>query len=186
MTREKGDEIRTNMRRRLAIALRIPESELTPQAMVRFFERCVPLGQQKGLTYFAMLISMMWECLERQDHKRLEGLVALSAVYVEQTALEGGKHQLGWLLTGLDQPMFNLTTQNTTRNQAEPFGQLLDPSWMQANLAYLKDLDYFNNRQAAVGRSTTSEGPVTADPKPKAKGKPRRGAGRGKPQENAP
>ena len=72
--------------------------------------------------------------------------------------------------------------QNTKRNQAEPFGLLGDPAWLSANLAYLKDLDYFEQRQKAAKGPGASEdsaegagGAAAAQqrrrPRPKAKGK---------------
>ena len=81
------------------------------------------------------------------------------AAYVEQTAIDGGKHQLGWMLTGLPQPPFNLTSRNQVRNQEEPFGLLTDPKWMAANLSYVKDLDYFETRQKAAANSQGSDAP---------------------------
>ena len=74
-------------------------------------------------------------------------------MYLEQCALDVGRHQVGWLFTGLPQPAFNLTTANTSRNQEEPFGLLMDPAWLHANLSYLKDLDYFDQRQASIAKT---------------------------------
>eukprot|EP00974_Lingulodinium_polyedra_P082853 8024797-Lingulodinium_polyedra.AAC.1 len=62
-----------------------------------------------------MLISAMWEALERRGSGRLEGLVGPSAAYIEQVAIDYGRHQVGWLHPGLPAPQFNLTSSTTSR-----------------------------------------------------------------------
>ena len=103
-------------------------------------------------------------------------LVALAAVFVEQTAVDNGRLQLSWLLTGLNQPAFNLTSQHTQRTSEEPFARLADPRWIAANLAYLKDLDFFEQRQKSTPAPPGA--PSTEDPA-------RRRRPRGKPKTKA-
>ena len=125
----------------------------------------MPLGNQKGLTYFSFLIAAMWEqihcSLARGEvvPSRLKAMVALAAVYTEQAALDQGRHQVAWLLTALDQPPFNLTSQNTVRNQEEPCSLFCNPSWLAVNLAYLI-LDFLDACQKAL-----SKPPPVLDPK---------------------
>ena len=159
LVQDDGDRVYGLVCDRLARALGVPVSQLTELSQHQFFEQKVPLGNQKGLTNFSFLIAAMWEqihcSLARGEvvPSRLKAMVALAAVYTEQAALDQGRHQVAWLLTALDQPPFNLTSQNTVRNQEEPFGLLCDPSWLAVNLAYLKDLDFLDARQKALSKS---------------------------------
>ena len=95
-------------------------------------------------------------------------------MFIEQAAIDSGRMQLAWLLTGLNTPAFNLTTKNTTRIADEPFALLADPRRVAANLSFLKDMNYSETRQKAVGgaRDPTIDGP-SPRPKPKPKAKPK-------------
>ena len=122
-----------------------------------------------------MLVSKMWEHVETDNIEQLKNTVALAAVFCDQAAIDGGRLQLAWLLTGLNTPAFNLTTKNTTRLADEPFSLLADPRWVAANLSYLKDMDYFESRQKtlAQGGDPTKEVEPKAKPKPEPKPKPK-------------
>ena len=86
--------------------------------------------------------------IEEDKVEELHTLIALSAIFIEQSALDNGKLNVGWLMTGLQPPPFAMLSQ--TRHTEEPWASLADPSWVGAQLSYLKDLDYFENRQSNV------------------------------------
>ena len=144
LVRQDPTGVYSSVRLRLAEALETRPENLEPAALRTFFERKVPLGSLRGLTYQAFLIARMWELAEANDLEGLKGLVALSAVYVEQTAVDAGRHQLGWLLTGLPPPPFHLVSSQ--RSGEDPFGLLGDATWMAANLSYLRDIDFLEAR----------------------------------------
>ena len=62
--------------------------------------------------------------------------LSYSSLYLEQVAVDGGRHQLGWLLTGMPNPPFQLVQAHSQRAQEDPVGFLGDPRWVAANLAY--------------------------------------------------
>eukprot|EP00974_Lingulodinium_polyedra_P074911 7258310-Lingulodinium_polyedra.AAC.1 len=66
---------------------------MQPGALRASFEQAVPLGNLQGLPYFAMLASALREALRRRGSGCLEGLAGLSATYIEQAAIDGGRHQ---------------------------------------------------------------------------------------------
>ena len=141
--------------------------------MRTFFTNKVPLGSMRGLTYFAFATAQLWEAAERDDLAALKAQVALLAVYLEQVAVDGGRHQLGWLLTGLPNPPFQLVQAHSQRAQEDPVGFLGDPRWVAANLAYLKDVDYLESRTKLVGKAPPSDRPGGPPPKPTPKARPK-------------
>ena len=73
--------------------------------------------------------------------------IALGAVFAEQVSVEGGsRYQLGWLLTGLEEPPFATTSQRKPHPGGAPHGRLVEAQWVAAQLAYLKDLDVMQER----------------------------------------
>ena len=95
----------------------------------------------RGLTYFAFATAQLWEAAEKDDLVALKAQVALLAVYLEQVAVDGGRHQLGWLLTGVPNPPFQLAQAHSQRDQEGPVGFLGDPRRVAAKLAYFEDVD---------------------------------------------
>lgn len=63
----------------------------------------------------------------------------------------------------------------------EPFSRLCSPSWISANLAYVKDLDYIEARMSNMGKpSKAAQHPEEENPNPRAKAKPKAKKGKGK------
>ena len=140
--------------------------------MRTFFTNKVPLGSMRGLTYFAFATAQLWEAAGRDDLAALKAQVALLAVYLEQVAVDGGRRQMGWLLTGMPNPPFQLAqAAGPQRAQEDPVGFLGDFRWVAANLAYFKDVDYFESRTKLGGKQPPSDRPGGLPPKPKAKPK---------------
>ena len=50
------------------------------------------------------------------------------------------------MLTGLEEPPFSTVQQRKPRPGSAPHGKLVEPSWVAAQLAYLKDLDTMAER----------------------------------------
>ena len=100
-----------------------------------------------------------------------EAQVALLAVRLGRVAENSGHHQLGWLLTGMPNPPFQLVQVLPQRAQEDPEGFLGHPRWVGANPAYFKDVDYLKGRAKLVGRQPPSDRPRGSSPEPKAKPK---------------
>ena len=101
---------------------------------------------------------------------RIRALVVL-AVLLGRVAENSGLHQLGWLLTGMLNPSFQLVQFLPQQAQANPEGFLGPLRWVGANPAYFKDVDYPKGRAKLVGKQPLSDRPRGPSPKPKAKPK---------------
>jgi len=137
----------------LARARRKELHQLMPQDLLTFFEEQSPLGYSKTLTYFAYLLSAMWEALETQQSAEekvtaMQNLVARSAVFVDQSASEGGnQYQLAWLLTGLEELNWAAVQARANyRHQVGLISRLADPRAVAVNQAYLRELKTVEDR----------------------------------------
>ncbi len=79
--------------------------------------------------------------------EEFHNLSVLACVFLEQVALDNGKYQLAWVISGFNPPAFNLTQRNAMRTSGQPFALLADARWVAANLSYLRDLNYFQEPQ---------------------------------------
>ena len=151
--------------------------------MRKYMERRIPLADHRTLAQFACLISEGWAIGFESGNEQMLGVLAKMMIFVEQCALDGGRSQLGWLLTGLQDPPMHLFVSHRKRPGLEPFSRLSSPAWISGNLAYLRDLDYLEGRMSNLHknqRHQAAEDPdVSAKPKPKPRPK---GKGKGKAQ----
>ena len=111
------DAVYSALRRRLAEAIETDEASLPGDATRTFFANKVPLGSMRGFALFAST-AQLWEAAERDDMAALKAQVALLAVYLEQVDVDGGRHQLGWLMTGMPNPPFQLVQAHSQRAQS--------------------------------------------------------------------
>lgn len=210
--RRHPDRLLELFRRKLAVSAETTPEALQPAALRGHFERRSPLGTQKLLTYVAYLSAHHWELAESLRRSvaslppteraqvepgldALQAAIALQAAFVDQSAMDGGRYGLSWLLVGLPQPPFATIRQHVERQGEEPFSPLVDPRWIAANLAYLRDLDYLIQRQASMAATapvgspappvpfTPAAAPLAPAPAPNgppAPWQPRRPRGKGK------
>ena len=149
-------------RERLTLARRKGSlAELEPRDLWYHFQESVPLGSHKTLTYLAFLSAAMFEAQERGDLERLQMLVVLQSVFIEQAAHDGGSLRLAHLLTGLEDPPFSQTELHRTARAELPHGQLSDPRWVATQLAYLRDVETITDKSTKF--RATAKPPDPAD-----------------------
>lgn len=142
----------------------------------RYVERRMPLAENKLLTYISFLLADAWSTGYSSGNIELMGAVSKMLVFVEQTCLDSGRTQLSWLLTGLQDPPFQILMSNKKRVGLQPFSRLAAPIWLSANLAYVRDLDTLESKVLAVGKggkALTDDATTDPDAPPKPKRPPK-------------
>lgn len=136
-----------------------------PGIMRDYLKKKVLLGEMKLLTMFGYFLAHAWETAYNAQDEIFLGYISRGLLMVEQTAMDSGKTQMGWLLTGLPEPNWALVVQNKRRVGIQPFCKLSQPSWIAANVAFLKDLDFLENRMRGAGSKLgkDAESPNDAD-----------------------
>ena len=162
-----------------AAELGVTASRIDGSLLKKYMERRVPLSDHKLLSHFSMALAEGWFLAFQSGNEEMLGYLGKLLMFCEQVAIDGGRLQLAWLLTGL--PDFSQHTQFAKKAPGlKPFSRLAHPSWVSANLAFLKDLDYLEARMQNTGRpadrvKTEVEQIVDPDPKPKPKRRPKKG-----------
>ena len=118
----------------------------------RYMERKVPLADHRLLSYMAAMLAECWSVGYQSQNVELLGMTAKMFYFVEQCAIDGGKCQLAWLLTGFQEPAFHLLTNQRRQTGLQPFARLCSPAWIAANISYIKDLDYLESRMQSMGK----------------------------------
>ena len=178
------ESVATTVRKNALVELGMEPSREDSSVMRRYIERRIPLSEHRLLCHVATLAAEGWAQAFEAGNNQMLGFLGLLLMFVEQVALDQGRLQLGWLLTGLPEPNHHVHFSFKKKPGLKPFSRLASPVWVSANLAYLKDLDFFANRLSSnpINKNLAvldKEESESADPKPKPKRRPRKG-GRGK------
>ena len=166
-------------RERLALARRKSSAQdVEPQDLWWHFQETVLLGTHKTFTHLAFHNAAMFEAMERRDFARLQVLVVLQACFIEQAACDGGALKLAHLITCLEDPPWGQTELRKAVKMDLPHGQLSDPRWIATQLAYLRDLDGFQEKSTkylknSPSRGSDDPGGSTAEPKRQPKWNPK-------------
>ena len=124
-------------------------------ALYEFFEKVSPLGQSRCLTYCAFLLAEIWRLAEKGQWDNLRAMVGLGAVFIDQVAVEGGRtYQLGWLMTGLEEPPFSSVEGRVPSKlpTTVAHSRLAEPRWVAASLGFLRDMDTIAERTMKLGK----------------------------------
>lgn len=147
--------------------------------MRRYVERRIPLAEHKLLAHFATLLAEGWAEAYTSRNLEMMGFISKALIFTEQCALDSGKLPLAWLLTGYSEPNMQVLISHRHRPGLKPFSRLASPSWISANLAYLRDLDFLEGRMNQIGKPKPVKEQPDGEAEPKKKPKKPRGQPRG-------
>ena len=164
------------IRRALAETFNRPSSDEDSTLIFKYRDRRMPLGNMKLLTYVTHLAAEMWAAAERKEHDVVHSLIGRLLIFADQTAISSGKSDFAWMLTGLPEPEWEIYTAQS-RPRVRPFSPLCPATWVNTNLAYVKDVDFMSQKIntvfAPAGKAPYTPpapgGPAGASPKGKAK-----------------
>jgi len=150
-------------------------SDAYPGLMRDYVERKIPFAEMKLLTMFGHYLACGWETSYIHKDEVMMGFISRGLLFVEQSAVDSGRTQMGWLLSAYPDPNWSLTSQNKRRTSLQPFARLAQPSWIAANVAFVKDLDFLEGRLRNSTNKTAKEEDGEADPAAKRKWNKKKG-----------
>ena len=156
----------------------------TPGMMRQFMERKVPIRELKTLTLIGFFFAHMWEDARSQEDDLAEFWAARGLVMVEQWAIDNGRSQMAWLLGGLPDPDTSLLQHR--RSDLRPYARLCQSTWIAAQVAYLRDIEFLEGRMksgtrgaptpAATGEEAEDPAAASAPARPRRPPRKPRGA----------
>lgn len=143
------EDIQTTGKQILANAaadLGLAPSQLHSGIMREYVERRMPLGDHRLLSHMAQFLAVGWRWSFEQNNDMAMGLMARGLMMVEQIAIDQGRVQFAWLLAAMPDPNLQMIAMNKKRVGLRPYAKLACAPWVAGNIAFLKDLDYLENR----------------------------------------
>ena len=89
---------------------------------------------------------------------------------IEQMSLDQGLCQFAWLLSGMPEPNLQLISMHRKKLRMTPYAKLAAASWVAGNVAYVKDMDYLENRLRNPKAADPADRPAKADEEEAPKG----------------
>ena len=167
-----------NAWRRLKPAARMPQDiesvASTDFSMVTYLEKFGGYAgsREMGLVQFCM--AHIYDAALQGDLAGIREHLALTMTAVEQSAMDGGRWDLAYQLTLLEEPAATLWTyrQTSANPRVRAFSPLCPQRWATVALAYLKEVDYIQSRRADLTKPATNPSAAVApSPSPKKKWK---------------
>jgi hypothetical protein len=157
-----GDLLRVAKVTEAAALTELGLGETYPGLMKAYNER-VPWNDQKLLGHIATIAAEGWDTAHRTKNEAVQGFCARMLMFTEQVALDGGRLPMAYLLAGYPDPSPAVFAPRK-RSGLKAFSRLAAPSWVAANLAFLKDLDWMETRLANTAKGKPS--PTAETPPP--------------------
>ena len=145
----------------------------------QYLERYGGYGRTRDIGMITWQVGLIMDHLQEENWMAARDAVALLMVCLEQTAMDGGKMDIGLLLSLTEDPPQSMFSNRSLASGARPraFAPLADQRWVMTALQYLKELDTIQSRRSEV--STTPK-QTTPEAKSGSTQKKRKGKGRGK------
>lgn len=118
-------------------------------------------GYQRDLGLVMWLLSHVADQMLAGDQAGAQEMLALAMVAIEQSAMDGGKWEVAWILSLQEDPptqIFSHRPQHTNP-RLRAFGPLCPADWGATALAYVKELDLLNTRRSEALPKKPGGGP---------------------------
>ena len=171
-----------NAWRRMKPASRLPTdlnaAAATDFSMVAYLEKFGGYGSCRELGLIQYCLGHIYDCALHADMDGVREHVALTITALEQAAQDNNRWELAYQLTLLEDPPSQLWSYRQTSHnpRLRAFAPLCRQRWATIALAYMKELDYIQNRKTDLVKKPQAA-VTSGDPSPKKKGKGNRAKG---------
>ena len=166
-----------NAHRRMKPAQRVPQRLLDLKgsdfSMVTYLEKFGGYGNSRDLGLMQFCLAHVMDCVIQEDWEGVREHMALTMTAVEQACQDGGRWDLAYQLTLLEEPSSQIWTYKPSmpHSRLRAFAPLCPQRWATVALAYTKEVDFLMNRRAELTKKPTPPPPNPTQPSPKKPGK---------------
>ena len=171
------DAVLKSMSRRMTPTMPVlatPEEMMTRGVCgTKYLERFGGYGRCRDLGVIQHQVMTCMDFMQVGNHEAAKDTLALLAVMLEQATLDGGRLDLGQILTLSDDPPASIFTNKQVAqiSRAKAFSPLADQRWVTVALAYLKELETITSKRLDLVGAPSSSSTAGDDPSQKGKGK---------------
>ncbi|CAE7340720.1 Ttn, partial [Symbiodinium microadriaticum] len=122
--------------------------------MTRFLERYGGFKDQRVWGLVQWQLAQIFDLLASEQVEGAKDVLALLMLMVDQTVLDSGHHELGWILSLQEDPPSQVFTapQHSSSSSVRPCSHLCDPKWLAVALSYVKEMETLSSRRSEVAK----------------------------------
>ena len=145
----------------------LPEELQRLPVMTRYLERFGGFRDQKTWGLVMWQLAQIFDLLASDQIEGAKDVLALLVVMVDQTVLDSGQPDLGWILSLQEDPPGPLFTaaQASTGGAVRPCSHLADPKWLAVALSYVKEMETSTAKRAELTKGKAAALPADSVPK---------------------
>ena len=135
--------------------------------MTRFMERYGGFRDHRVWGLVQWQLAQIFDLLASDQVDGAKDVLALLMLMVDQTVLDSGHHELGWILSLQEDPPSQVFTppQPASSSSVRPCSHLCDPKWLAVALSYVKEMETLSTRRTEVARGNAGGYGSEAPPK---------------------
>ena len=127
----------------------------------RYFEKQGGYQSHRDLALVQWLMAHVADCLLSEDLKGAQELISLGMVMVDQACQDGGKWEVAYLLSLLEDPPPGLYAPRgrSTNPRLAAFSPICPQVWATTTLSFIKEMDLINTRRLEASSGQPSKKP---------------------------
>ncbi|CAE7527751.1 unnamed protein product [Symbiodinium sp. CCMP2592] len=153
-------------------------------SMCQYLERFGGYAGHRETGYIMWSLAHIMDCLTAEDYAGAREHVALTAVAIDQSVIDGGRWDFAWLLTLLEEPPAQLFHGRglVANPRTRAFSPLSPVGWTTCALQYLKEVDLITTRRLeTLGPTRQQAAPPAGESEGQDANKPKKGPRLAKP-----
>lgn len=157
-------------------------ADLAPRGVTAttYLERYGGYGKCRDLGHIAWQVGMVLDHLQTDNVPAAKDAIALLMVCLEQASMDGGRLDIGLLLSLQEDPPAALFTNRSLAaySRGKAFAPLAEQKWIATALAYIKELDAISTKRADIAKppQAPTRDPDAVGPKRAPKRQPKQAA----------
>ena len=145
----------------------LPDELQRLPVMTRYLERFGGFRDQRTWGLVMWQLAQIFDLLASDQIEGAKDVLALLMVMVDQTVLDSGHPELGWILSLQEDPPGPLfsAAQIPAGSAVRPCSHLADPKWLAVALSYVKEMETLTTKRAELTKGKASGSASEVAPK---------------------
>ena len=131
--------------------------------LTRYLERYGGFRDQRTWGLIQWQLAQVFDLLGSDQVEGAKDVLAMALVMIDQTVIDGGRPDLGWILSLQEDPPAQLFSapQHTT-GSIRPCSHLTDPKWLAVALSYVKEMETLSSKRSEMAKAPAGKAPSVA------------------------
>ncbi|CAE7151474.1 unnamed protein product, partial [Symbiodinium necroappetens] len=133
--------------------------------LTRYLERYGGFQDQRTWGLIQWQLAQVFDLLGSGQVEGAKDVLAMTLVMIDQTVIDGGRPDLGWILSLQEDPPAQLfSAPQHTAGSIRPCSHLTDPKWLAVALSYVKEMETLSSKRTEMAKAPAGKASAAATP----------------------